>query len=153
MSMDRPINLSGGGPPETILSSEPAEADDLLGLAVQLQVDDRRSAVAAVVTRWPRHLGAWVMLGDLGRDTIESYASYRVAYHRGLDTLRQSGWRGSGFVRWEHPTNRGFLSAVAGLARTAGVIGEIDEEQRCELFLRQLDPAWPPVNAPSGETG
>ena len=153
MSMDRPINLSGGGPPETILSSEPAEADDLLGLAVQLQVDDRRSAVAAVVTRWPRHLGAWVMLGDLGRDTIESYASYRVAYHRGLDTLRQSGWRGSGVVRWEHPTNRGFLSAVAGLARTAGVIGETDEEQRCELFLRQLDPAWPPVNAPSGETG
>ena len=153
MSMDRPINLSGSGPPEMILSSEPAEADDLLGLAVQLQVDDRRSAVAAVVTRWPRHLGAWVMLGDLGRDTIESYASYRVAYHRGLDTLRQSGWRGSGFVRWEHPTNRGFLSAVAGLARTAGVIGETDEEQRCELFLRQLDPAWPPVNAPSGETG
>ena len=153
MSMDRPINLAGSGPPETILSPEPAEADDLLGLAVQLQVDDRRSAVAAVVTRWPRHLEAWVMLGDLGRDTIESYASYRVAYHRGLDTLRQSGWRGSGFVRWEHPTNRGFLSAVAGLARTAGVIGETDEEQRCELFLRQLDPAWPPVNAPSGETG
>lgn len=153
MSMDRPINLAGSGPPETILSPEPAEADDLLGLAVQLQVDDRRSAVAAVVTRWPRHLGAWVMLGDLGRDTIESYASYRVAYHRGLDTLRQSGWRGSGFVRWEHPTNRGFLSAVAGLARTAGVIGETDEEQRCELFLRQLDPAWRPVNAPSGETG
>ena len=153
MSMDRPINLAGSGPPETILSPEPAEADDLLGLAVQLQVDDRRSAVAAVVTRWPRHLGAWVMLSDLARDTIESYASYRVAYHRGLDTLRQSGWRGSGFVRWEHPTNRGFLSAVAGLARTAGVIGETDEEQRCELFLRQLDPAWPPVNAPSGETG
>ena len=153
MSMDRPINLAGSGPPETILSPEPAEADDLLGLAAQLQVDDRRSAVAAVVTRWPRHLGAWVMRGDPGRDTIESYASYRVAYHRGLDTLRQSGWRGSGFVRWEHPTNRGFLSAVAGLARTAGVIGEIDEEQRCELFLRQLDPAWPPVNAPSGETG
>ena len=97
MTMDRPVNLSGSGPPETILGPEPAEADDLLGLAAQLQVPDRRAAVAAVVTRWPRHLRAWVVLGDLGRDTIESYAAYRVAYHRGLDTLRQSGWRGSGY--------------------------------------------------------
>ena len=153
MTMDRSVNLSGSGPPETILGPEPAEADDLLGSAAQLPVPDRRAAVAAVVTRWPRHLGAWVLLGDLGRDTIESYAFYRVAYHRGLDTLRQSGWRGSGYVRWDHPTNRGFLSAVAGLARTAGEIGETDEEERCELFLRQLDPAWPPVDAPSAGPG
>jgi len=153
MTMDRPINLSGSGPPETILRPEPAEADDLLRLASELEVDGRRAAVAEVVTRWPRHLAAWAMLGDLGRDTIESYASYRVAYHRGLDTLRQNGWRGSGFVRWEHPTNRGFLTAVAGLARTAGEIGETDEEERCELFLRQLDPAWPPVDAPTAGPG
>ena len=149
MTMDRPVNLSGSVPPETILGPEPVEAEDLLGIATRLPLDERRSAVAKVVTRWPRHLRAWVMLGDLGRDTIESYASYRVAYHRGLDTLRQSGWRGSGYVRWEHPTNRGFLSAVAGLARTAGEIGETDEEERCGLFLRQLDPAWPPADAPS----
>ncbi len=147
--MDRPINLSGSGPPETILGPEPAEADGLLGVAASLPVAGRRAAVAEVVSRWPRHLAAWVMLGDLGGDTIESYASYRVAYHRGLDTLRQSGWRGSGYVRWKHPMNRGFLSAVAGLARTAGEIGETDEEERCELFLRQLDPTWPPVDAPS----
>lgn len=109
---------------------------------------DRRAAVADVVARWPRHLEAWARLGDLGRDPVESYASYRVAYHRGLDRLRQSGWRGSGYVRWTHPTNRGFLRALAGLARTAREIGETDEEERCELFLRQLDPAWPAVDPP-----
>ena len=76
--------------------------------------------------------------------SIERYAAYRVGYHRGLDRLRQSGWRGSGYVRWTHETNRGFLSALAGLAEIAGLIGERDEHERCEIFLRQLDPSWPP---------
>ena len=148
MTTDRPIGLSGSGPPETILGPEPAAADDRLSAAGEAPVADRRAAVADVVARWPRHLEAWARLGDLGRDPVESYASYRVAYHRGLDRLRQSGWRGSGYVRWTHPTNRGFLRALAGLARTAREIGETDEEERCELFLRQLDPAWPAVDPP-----
>ena len=148
MTTDRPIGLSGSGPPETILGPEPADADDRLSAAGGTPVADRRAAVADVVARWPRHLEAWARLGDLGRDPVESYASYRVAYHRGLDRLRQSGWRGSGYVRWTHPTNRGFLRALAGLARTAREIGETDEEERCELFLRQLDPAWPAVDPP-----
>ena len=148
MTTDRPIGLSGTGPPETILGPEPADADDRLSAAGEAPVADRRAAVAGVVARWPRHLEAWARLGDLGRDPVESYASYRVAYHRGLDRLRQSGWRGAGYVRWMHPTNRGFLRALAGLARTAREIGETDEEERCELFLRQLDPAWPAVDPP-----
>lgn len=148
MTTDRPIGLSGTGPPETILGPEPADADDRLSAAGEASVADRRAAVAGVVAQWPRHLEAWARLGDLGRDPVESYASYRVAYHRGLDRLRQSGWRGSGYVRWMHPTNRGFLRALAGLARTAREIGETDEEERCELFLRQLDPAWPAVDPP-----
>ena len=148
MTTDRPIGLSGTGPPETILGPEPADADDRLSAAEEAPVVDRRAAVAGVVAQWPRHLEAWARLGDLGRDPVESYASYRVAYHRGLDRLRQSGWRGSGYVRWIHPTNRGFLRALAGLARTAREIGETDEEERCELFLRQLDPAWPAVDPP-----
>ena len=61
----------------------------------------------------------------------------------GLDRLRQSGWRGSGYVRWEHPTNRGFLRALDGLrASAAAAIGETDEEARCAEFLHQLEPAW-----------
>ena len=58
--------------------------------------------------------------------------------------LRQNGWRGSGYVRWEHPGNRGFLRSLAGLQRTAAEIGEDDEAERCAQFLRQLDPGWPP---------
>jgi hypothetical protein len=49
-------------------------------------------------------------------------------------------------VRWGHETNRGFLRALDGLRRAAGLIGERDEEERCELFLHQLDPGWPPAD-------
>ena len=100
--------------------------------------------MAKVVADSPRFLDGWARLGDLGRDDVEAYACYRVGYHRGLDRLRASGWRGSGYVRWRHETNRGFLRSLAGLARTAASIGEDDEAERCEVFLRQLDPAWPP---------
>jgi hypothetical protein len=45
-----------------------------------------------------------------------------------------------------HPENRGFLRALAGLAWAAGRIGETVEQERCDLFLRQLDPSWPPAD-------
>ena len=100
----------------------------------------RHGARAQVATRWPRYLAAWARLGALARDDAEAYACFRVGYHRGLDRLRASGWRGSGYVRWEHETNRGFLRALQGLARQAEAIGETDEAERCRLFLEQLDP-------------
>lgn len=128
------------GPPETVLDPEPADA--LAGLAA---AGDDRDAVAAVVARFPRFLDGWARLGELGRDNIESYAAFRVGYHRGLDRLRQSGWRGSGYVRWASETNRGFLRSLDGLRRSAEAIGETDEAERCELFLHQLDPTWPPA--------
>ena len=90
----------------------------------------------------PRFLDGWARLGELARDDVEAYACFRVGYHRGLDRLRQSGWRGSGYVRWAHETNRGFLRALAGLRRAAAAIGEVDEEQRCDEFLHQLEPGW-----------
>ena len=133
------------GPPETVLDPEPDEVLAALRAALGRPDGERRAAVAAVVADHPRFLDGWARLGDCGRDTIEAYAVYRVGYHRGLDRLRQSGWRGSGYVRWEHPSNRGFLRALDGLRRTAGLIGEHDEEERCALFLRQLDPSWPPA--------
>ena len=136
--------MAGSGPPETILNPEPEDSDRALQEALSQPVGKQREAVAVVVARWPRHLEAWARLGDLGRDSVESYAAYRVGYHRGLDRLRQNGWKGSGFVRWSNPSNQGFLRALAGLARTAGEIGEQDEYERCSLFLRQLDPDWPP---------
>ena len=45
-------------------------------------------------------------------------------------------------MRWEHPSNRGFLRALDGLRASAAEIGEHDEAERCELFLHQLDPTW-----------
>jgi hypothetical protein len=82
----------------------------------------------------------------LARDDVEAYADFRVGYHRGLDRLRQSGWRGSGYVRWSHETNRGFLRALDGLGRSAAAIGEADEAARCAEFLLQLDPGWDRVD-------
>jgi hypothetical protein len=141
---DRPVHMTTSGPPETVLDDEPAEALAALDEALTRPEPERREAVAAVVARWPRFLDAWARLGALGRDDVERYACYRVGYHRGLDRLRASGWRGSGYVRWQHPQNRGFLRALDGLRASAAAIGEADEAERCAVFLRQLDPDWPP---------
>jgi hypothetical protein len=144
------VTLSPSGPPETVLDPEPDDARAALEAALARPDDERRAAVAATVARWPRFLDGWARLGDNGRDVMERYAAYRVGYHRGLDRLRANGWRGSGYVRWTSPTNRGFLRALAGLQATAAEIGEDDEAERCAMFLRQLDPAWPPAELERG---
>jgi hypothetical protein len=139
---DQPVSLSTQGVPETVLDTEPTEALSALAEARRAAHAEQRDAVARVVARWPRFLDAWARLGELARDPVEAYAYFRVGYHRGLDRLRQSGWRGSGYVRWAHPSNRGFLRALDGLRGAAADIGETDEEQRCAAFLHQLEPAW-----------
>ena len=141
---DIPISLSPSGPRETVLDSEPVEALGLLHDALRASADERHSRISTVVARWPQFLDGWARLGQEARDTVEAYACFRVGYHRGLDRLRRSGWRGTGFVRWRYPENRGFLRALSGLARTAAALGEEAEAQRCEQFLHQLDPEWSP---------
>jgi hypothetical protein len=138
------IDLSPSGPPETVLDPEPDDALDALRAAQAQPIEGRRDAVSDVCARWPRFLDGWAQLGRLGRDDVESYAYFRVGYHRGLDRLRQSGWRGSGYVRWRYETNRGFLRALDGLRAAAEAIGETEEAQRCAEFLYQLDPEWTP---------
>lgn len=138
---DAPVHLSGGLP-ETVLPLPPPEAAERLAAARAEPPERRRDAVAAVVATFPRFIDAWAALGDLGRDEVEAYACYRVGYHRGLDALRAAGWRGSGYVRWQHESNRGFLRALEGLRHAAAAIGEADEEERCAQFLRQLEPDW-----------
>jgi hypothetical protein len=140
-----PTHLHRGGPQETALDPEPEDLRAALAAAADhADPQERRTALAAVVARHPASSAAWAALGEAARDPVEAYACFRVGYHRGLDRLRRSGWRGSGYVRWEHPGNRGFLRALDGLRAAAAAIGEADEAQRCEDFLRQLDPSWPP---------
>jgi hypothetical protein len=140
MSDERPIGFTAQGPPSTVLDPEPAEALAALDAALAAPEATRRAALAAVAARWPRFLDAWARLGESARDDTEAYAYFRVGYHRGLDRLRGSGWRGSGYVRWSNEENRGFLRALSGLADTAERIGEHDEAERCRLFLAQLNP-------------
>jgi hypothetical protein len=141
MSEESFLDLSSK-PPETRLPPWPLEASQRLAEAVGRPVEQRRDAVADVVASFPRYLAAWAALGELARDDVEAYACYRVGYHRGLDALRGAGWRGTGYVRWSHEPNRGFLAALDGLRQAAGAIGEADEADRCRLLLHQLDPDW-----------
>jgi hypothetical protein len=145
MSDAHQVNLTSQGPPNVVL---PAEPDDVLAeyaRIAQLDEGERRAPLAIVVMAHPRSLSGWSYLGDVGRDTLERYAYYRIGYHRGLDTLRQNGWRGSGYVKWSAPTNRGFLRCLRGLQQMAAAIGEIDEADRCAIFLQQLDPTGVPA--------
>ncbi|HSX66285.1 DUF3151 family protein, partial [Nocardioides sp.] len=78
------------------------------------------AAPTDVVRRHPASPAAWAALAtaarDAGEDTVTVYAYSRVGYHRALDLLRRSGWKGHGPVPWEHEPNRGFLRSLALLA-------------------------------------
>jgi hypothetical protein len=97
-----------------------------------------------IAARYPTSSAAWATLAEqafAAGDVVPAYAFARTGYHRGLDQLRRSGWRGSGPVPWSHGPNRGFLRCLHLLARAADAIGEADEAARCAEFLRDCDPA------------
>ncbi|HKH88692.1 MAG TPA: DUF3151 domain-containing protein [Acidimicrobiales bacterium] len=141
MSDEAGVTLSRGLP-ETVLPDPPGEWSESLRHALGRPSEERLSAVSAVARAYPRFLDAWASLAELAEDDVQSYAYARVGYHRGLDALRAAGWRGSGYVRWRHEANRGFLRSVEALRRAADAIGETEEMERCALFLHQLDPDW-----------
>ena len=95
-----------------------------------------------LVRKYPESPLAWAELAEeadaAGRE-IEAYAFARVGYHRGLDRLRKSGWRGAGPVPWSHEPNRGVLRALYALRRAAGTIGETSEVERLTEFLDGAD--------------
>ena len=117
------------GPPPTHLPADPA-ADELADGAT----------AGEVVRRHPASPAAWAALAQEARDAdaddLTVYAYSRVGYHRSLDMLRRNGWKGHGPVPWEHEPNRGFLRALAALARAATQIDEVEEVHRCTEFLR-----------------
>ena len=127
-----PENLLAG-PPATYLP-ENEEA------AAALRAGARPEEVAA---RFPAYSAAWAALAEAAfarGDAVTAYAYARTGYHRGLDQLRRSGWRGNGPIPWEHQANRGFLRSLYMLGRAAAAVGEDDEAQRCEQFLHDSSP-------------
>ncbi|MFI5084295.1 MAG: DUF3151 domain-containing protein [Actinomycetales bacterium] len=122
------------GPEPTLL---PAETE------VYRQLDQGGEALDLVAAN-PTSSLLWAILAEEawaeGR-TIDSYAYARVGYHRGLDSLRRSGWRGTGPIPWEHEPNRGFLRALYALGRASAAIGEPEEPERIAAFLNDSDPS------------
>ena len=126
-------NLLAGPPPTRLPDNEQARE------ALEAGTDP-----AEVAARFPTHSAAWAALAEralASGSTIEGYAYARTGYHRGLDALRRSGWKGHGPVPWDHAPNQGFLRCVSALASAADAIGETDEAQRCATLLRDSDPA------------
>jgi hypothetical protein len=131
------------GPPPTLLPDEPHAT-------VAAALRDGSSA-AEVAARHPSASLPWATLAEQSLDgadgsgedveaVVTAYAFARTGYHRGLDALRRSGWKGHGPVPWSHEPNRGFLRALDALRRAAALIGEDDEAQRCAELLEDCDP-------------
>jgi hypothetical protein len=121
------------GPPATYLPEDPAAAELAAG-----------ADPTAVAAAHPACLAAWAALAEQALDRgewVTAYAYARTGYHRGLDQLRRSGWKGHGPIPWEHEPNRGFLRSLHALGQAAGAIGEKDEEQRCQDFLQDSSPS------------
>jgi Protein of unknown function (DUF3151) len=123
---------------------------NLLAAPTQLPEDpatarlDAGDAPVAVAAAFPASSAAWARLAELALAAdhpVEAYAYARTGYHRGLDALRRSGWKGNGPVPWAHVPNQGFLRALHALGQAAAAIGEDDEAARCQQFLTDSDPA------------
>ena len=121
------------GPPPTYLPEDPAAAELAAG-----------ADPAEVAAAHPACLAAWAALAEraLRRgEVVQAYAFARTGYHRGLDQLRHSGWRGTGPIPWGHEPNRGFLRSLHALAEAAAALGEDGEAARCRGFLRESSAA------------
>jgi uncharacterized protein DUF3151 len=125
-------NLLAGPPGTYLLENEEAAAALRSGASPE-----------SVAARFPSYSAAWAALAErayAGGDPVTAYAFARTGYHRGLDQLRRSGWRGNGPIPWEHEANRGFLRSLHTLGQAAGAIGEDDEAARCAQFLHDSSP-------------
>jgi hypothetical protein len=102
--------------------------------------------------KFPDQPLAWAIAAESAWQSgqvLGSYAYARVGYHRALDQLRKSGWKGAGPVPFAHEGNRGFLWCLAALGRAAKEIGEETEVYRLANFIAEctgtehnLDLSW-----------
>jgi hypothetical protein len=120
-------------PPPTLLPDEPLARDALASGAEPAKVAGAN----------PTSSLAWAVLAEQALEAgqeVTAYAYARTGYHRGLDLLRRTGWKGHGPVPWSHEPNQGFLRALAALGRAAAEIGEDDERDRIAAFIDDCDP-------------
>ncbi len=120
------------GPEPTFLPADGADAGARAALAAGRSARDAVPAAPAASLLWA--MLAEEALGEPS-DPVAAYAYARTGYHRGLDALRRSGWRGQGAIPATHEPNQGFLRALLALARAAAAIDEQDEADRCRQFL------------------
>ena len=108
-----------GEPAETMLAAEPGSELWAEGFGAE-----------EIAEREPACTLAWALMAEaaLAEDRdLEAYAYARTAYHRSLDSLRRSGWRGHGPVPWSHEPNRGFLRSLAALATASERLRDVEE--------------------------
>lgn len=125
-------NLLGGPAPTLLPVDEAAEP---------LAAGQAPSEVAA---KYPASSLAWAYLAELALaegQPVTAYAYARTGYHRGLDSLRRSGWKGHGPIPAAHTPNQGFLRALSALGQAAAAIGETAEAERCADFLKDAGSA------------
>lgn len=136
---DRTDNLTSGnllGIPETLLP------DDFIDVQVTEELTDGEPR--DIAARHPESPMVWATLAQdalTDGDEVAAYAYARTGYHRGLDALRQAGWRGQGPIPASHAPNRGFLRALAMLGETSRRLGDDAEADRVTAFLREADPS------------
>jgi hypothetical protein len=126
------------GPPPTLLPDDHPQVREGLDTGqdpAQLAADHPASSLAWAVLAEQTLDGGAAGTPGVAR-AVTAYAYARTGYHRGLDSLRRAGWRGQGPIPADHAPNQGFLRALLALSRAARLIGEDDEAQRCEQFLR-----------------
>jgi hypothetical protein len=130
--------MTGGnllGPPPVHLPEDPA-AGEL----------DAGTDPSSVVRAHPESSLGWAVLAERALDAgddVTAYAYARVGYHRGLDQLRRSGWKGAGPIPWSHLPNQGFLRALSALGQAAAQFEEVEEVRRTRAFLLDADPQIP----------
>ena len=119
--------LAAGTPAATVAAAAPAAS---LAWAVLAEEALARAEAASADGDEPQRLS----------HAVAAYAYARTGYHRGLDALRRSGWKGHGPVPWSHGPNQGYLRSVRALGAASAHVGEADEVTRLADLLRDGDP-------------
>ena len=139
----RSRDLFGAERPEVRLPQAFASAVTAGDGAAELGTHETLEQLEQLAAENLKDSGVWAALALRLLDDdqpVQAYACARTGYHRGLDALRANGWRGTGPVPWEHEPNRGVLSAIGALVRTAHALREEDEVIRCLNLLHDCDP-------------